>query len=222
MSFLWNSSAELDRVLSGHRIGDEQNFLRIEQPLQRLHLLHELVVDVQTAGGIDDEHVAAGVDGLAPRFFGQPLDGRRVRFADLAFVKIGLDRRRHDFQLLARRGTVNVNRNQQRPVSAILEPVGELARGRGFAGALQPRHQHDRRRLRGELQFGRVFAKRRDQFVADNLDDLLARRKRGQHFLPDGLGLDAVDEVFDNFEVDVGLKQRQTNLFQRLGRCSLP
>ena len=86
----------VDGVLSGHRIGDEQNFLRIEQPLERLHLLHQLVVDVETPGGIDDEHVAAGVDRFAPRFFGQPLDGRRIRFADLAFVKVGLDRRRHD------------------------------------------------------------------------------------------------------------------------------
>ena len=35
---------------------------------------------------------------------------------------------------------------------------------------------------------GRVFAEHLDQFVAHDLDDLLARRKRGQHFLPDGLG----------------------------------
>ena len=63
----------------------------------------------------------------------------------------------------------------------------------------------------------RILAKRRDQFVADNLDDLLAGRKRRQHFLSDGLGLDAVDQLFDNFEVDVGFKQRQANLAQRLG-----
>ena len=41
--------------------------------------------------------------------------------------------------------------------------------------------------------------------------------ERGQHVLADGLGLDAVDEVFDDFEVDVGFKQRQTDLFHRLG-----
>ena len=56
------------RVLSGHGVGDEQNLRRIQQLLQRLHLVHELVVDVQAARGIDDQHVAAGDDGLAARF----------------------------------------------------------------------------------------------------------------------------------------------------------
>ncbi len=102
-------------------------------------------------------------------------------------------------------------------MSAILQPVGELARCRGFARPLQPCHKHDRWWLRGKLQLGRILAQRRDQFVAEDLDDLLTRRKRRQHFLTDGLGLYAVDEFFNNFEVDVGLKQRQTNLFQRLG-----
>src|ERR1035437_9501752 len=64
-----------DRVLSSHRIGDKQNLLRIEQPLQRLHLLHKLLVDVEAAGSIDDKHVAPSVDRFAPRFFGKPLDG---------------------------------------------------------------------------------------------------------------------------------------------------
>ena len=79
----------VDRVLSGHRVGDEQDFLRVEQLFQRLHLVHQLIVDVQTSGGIDDEHVAAGVDGLAPRFFRKALDRRGIRFADLAFVDVG-------------------------------------------------------------------------------------------------------------------------------------
>ncbi len=46
---------------------------------------------------------------------------------------------------------------------------------------------------------------------------MLARRERGQHFLAHSLCLDAVDKIFDDFEVDVGFKQRQTNLFHRLG-----
>ena len=86
VSFLWNSSAESNRVLAGHGVGDEENFLRIQDLLQRLHLVHQLLVDVQTAGGIDDEHVAGVVDGLAPRFLHQALDGRGVGLFDLAFV----------------------------------------------------------------------------------------------------------------------------------------
>src|SRR5208283_3363279 len=207
----------VDGVLPGHRIGDKQNLLRIEQPLERLHLLHELVVDVETSSSIHNQNVAPGVDRLASRLLGKPFDGSRIRLADLAFIKVGLDRRRDHLELLASSRTINVNRDQQRTVSAILKPVGKLARGSGFAGALQPGHEHDGWRLRGKLQFSRIFAESRDQLVADDLDNLLARRERSQHFLPDSLSLNAVDEFFDNFEVDVGFKHRQTNLFQRLG-----
>ena len=65
----------------------------------------------------------------------------------------------------------------------------------------------------------RVFAESLDQFVAHDLDDLLAGRERGQHFLAHGFGLDAVDQLFDDFEVDVGFEQRQPNFAQRLAQC---
>ena len=55
-----------------------------------------------------------------------------------------------------------------------------------------------------------------DQFVAHDLDHLLGRRKRGHHFLPYRLGPNVVDQLFDDFEVDVGLKQRHADFFQRL------
>ena len=80
---------------------------------------------------------------------------------------------------------------------------------------MQSGHEHDRGRLRCELHARRVFAESLDQFVAHDLDDLLARRKRGQHFLAHGLGLDAVNQLFDHFEVDVGFKQRQPDFAQR-------
>ena len=158
----------------------------------------------------------AGVDGLAARFFRQTLDRRGVGFADFAFVDVGLDRLRHDFQLLAGRGTVDVDRDQQRPMAAILEPVCQLAGGRGLAGALQAGHEHDGRRLRGELHARGVAAESFDQLIAQDLDDLLARRKRGRHLLADGLFLNVVDELLYDFEVDVGFEQRQTDLAQRL------
>ena len=66
----------------------------------------------------------------------------------------------------------------------------------------------------------RVLAEDLDQFIAHNLDDLLARRQRRQHFLADGLGLNVVDQLLDDFEVDVGLKQRQPDLASAPRRCS--
>ena len=203
------------RVLAGHGVGDEEDLLRIEYLLQRLHLVHQLLVDVQPAGGVNDEHVAGVIDGLAPGFLHQPFDSRGVRFLDLAFVDMGLDGLRNHLELLARRRAVNVNRDQHGPVSGLLEPVRELARSGGLAGTLQTRHQHNRGRLGGELQFGRVFAQDGDQFVANNLDHLLGGRKRGQHLLAQRLFADVLDQFFDDVEVNVGFEQRHADFFQR-------
>ena len=68
----------VDRVLAGHGVGDEQNLLRVEQLFQPLHLGHQLFVDVQAAGGVDDQRVEAEVARLAAGFRGQPLDQRRA------------------------------------------------------------------------------------------------------------------------------------------------
>src|SRR5262249_24757025 len=54
-----------------------------------------------------------------------------------------------------------------------------------------------------------------DQFVAHDLDDMLARRERREHVLPDGLCADALDEALDDLEVDVGLEQRHAHLTER-------
>ena len=43
----------------------------------------------------------------------------------------------------------------------------------------------------------------------------------GQHFLPHGLGLDAVDQLFDHFEVDVSFEQREADFAQGFGNVFL-
>ena len=185
----------VDGVLAGHGVGDEEDLLRGEQLLQALHLGHQLFVDVQAAGGVDDERVAAHDDGFAAGFFGQALDERRAGGLALqvAFVEAGLDLLGDDLELLARGGAVDVDRNQHGPVTALLEPGGELAAGGGFAGALQPGHENHGGRLRGEFEARRVFAEQRDQLVADDLDHLLGGRERGEDFGADGFVADVLD-----------------------------
>ena len=181
--------------------------------------LHQLFVDVQAAGGVDDQRVEAEVARLAAGFRGQPFDQRRAGALafQVAFVDLGFDRLRDHSELLARGGAVDVDRDQHGPVAALLEPGGQLAAGGGFARALQARHQNDRGRLRGEFEARRVFAQQLDQLVAHNLDDLLGGRERGQHFGAHGLGADVLDQVADDVEVDVGLEQRHADFAQGFG-----
>ena len=63
----------LDRVLPGHRVGDVEQVGRLDRVLDRLQLVHQLVVDVQPAGGVDDDHVEAEVP--------SPRPARRARAA---------------------------------------------------------------------------------------------------------------------------------------------
>ena len=93
---------------------------------------------MQAAGGIDDEHVGAGIDGLVARFLNQALDCRRIGLNVRAFIDVGLDRLRNDFELLASGGTVNVDRNQQRSMPAILEPIRQFAGGGGLPEPCKP------------------------------------------------------------------------------------
>ena len=72
-------------------------------------------------------------------------------------------------------------------MAALFEPLGELAGGGGFTGALQAGHEDDGGRLGGELEAGGVLAEEFDELVADDLDDLLGGREGGSTSVPRAL-----------------------------------
>ena len=209
----------VDGVLAGHGVGDEEDLLRREELFEALHLGHQFFVDVQAAGGVDDERVAAHDDGFAAGFFGQTLDKRGAGGLALlvAFVEARLDLLGDDLELLARGGAVDVDRNEHGTVTTLFEPGGQLAGGRGFAGALQAGHENDGGRLGGEVEAGGISAEQGDELVANDFDHLLGGRERGEDFSADGFLADVLKKVGDDLEVDVGLKQGDANFAQSLG-----
>ena len=54
----WNASRDVHRVLAGHRVDDEQDVRRLDRLAHRGQLVHQLVVDVQSAGRVEDDDVA--------------------------------------------------------------------------------------------------------------------------------------------------------------------
>ena len=201
----------LDRVLPGHRVGDVEQVGRLRRLLDRLQLHHQLVVDVEAAGGVDDDDVEAGVAGLGQRA------ARALHGIHLAGRVVYLDARllRNYRELFDGRGPPDVGRYEQRVPALLREPARQLA-GRGrLAGALQPEQQDDARpRLRRRQSALRV-AEQRQHLVAHDPHDLLRRGQAAQHFLVDRLVADAVDERLDDLEVDVGLEQRHADFPQR-------
>ncbi len=160
----------LDRVLPGHRVGDVKQIRRPRDFLDRDELLHQLVVDVQAARGIDDHDVVAD----RPRFGQRALRARdRIHFTGrVVHAHTGL--RRHNTQLLDRRRAPHVGGHDDRVASLLCEPLGELAGRRGLARALQPEHQDHARPVRRFLQPALRIAEQREQLIANDLDDLLA------------------------------------------------
>ena len=54
----WNAVRDVDRFLTGHRVDDEQRVVRLHDVADLAQLVHELDVDLQTTGGVDDHDVA--------------------------------------------------------------------------------------------------------------------------------------------------------------------
>jgi len=57
-----------------------------------------------------------------------------------------------------------------------------------------------------------MLAQNGDQFVPDDLDNLLRGAEGGKHLLAHGLDAHTLNEGLDYFEMDVGLKKSDTDL----------
>ena len=138
---------EIDGVLAGQRVGDEQDLVRARGRLDLGHLGHQGFVDMGAPGGVEQHDVIAlqarGLFGANGDLHGGLAgdDGQRID-ADLA---------PEHGELLLRRRTLDVERGHQHlALHALVEALGDLRRGRRLASALQADH-HDgdgRRRRR--------------------------------------------------------------------------
>ncbi|MNZ69798.1 hypothetical protein D3C78_881120 [compost metagenome] len=198
-------------VLAGHGIDHEQGFNRLDRGMQRLDFVHHVGVDVQTAGGVDNDHVDELELGLANRRFG---NGHRL-LADIGREEGHANVVGQRFQLLDRSRAVDVGRNHHHALLlALLEEARQLTGGGGLARALQTGHQHHGRRGGIERE---VFVGRTHQAFQLGLDDLHERLARGQaarHLGADRTLLDLVDEILDHRQGDVSLEQRHAHFTQ--------
>ncbi|MNM55024.1 hypothetical protein D3C81_661540 [compost metagenome] len=179
--------------------------------MQRLDLAHHLFIDVQTTGGIDDDHV----DEFEFCFLNSRLRDLDRLLAQVGWEEGNANFTSQHFQLLDRRRTVNVRgHDHDRLLLALFKEARELAGGGGFTSALQTGHQDDSRWNGAQVQ---VFVGRAHQAFELGLDDLhegLARRQAARHLGTDGTFLDRIDEVLDHRQGDVGFEQRHAHFAQ--------
>ena len=203
---------DVDRVLAGHRVDREQDVVRADPLLDRDQLVHQLAVDVEATGGVDDQDVGPLLLDLVERPAGD-LD--RIGL-DAALVAGDLGLLGEPLQLLDGGGALGVAGGDGDGLLLLAEVAGEL-RGRGrLAGALKPRHQDHRRALRGEHEVAAGAAHQLGQLLVDDLDDHLAGIEALEDPLADRLLADSGDEGLRDLVVDVGLEQGETDLAHRL------
>ena len=106
---------DVDDILAGHGVDDHQHLVGLDGLLDVDGLLHHLFVDLQTTGGIDDDHVTQVVNGLLNGTLGNVDRVRAVtaedRNADLATER---------GQLVGSGGTIDVARGEQRRSACFL------------------------------------------------------------------------------------------------------
>ena len=198
---------DVDRVLTGHRVDDQQDLGRIQGLFEPRDLVHQLFVDVKPAGGVDDDDVVV----VLLRLFERALDDLlRIDLPHLEHRNAGV--LADDLQLLDRRRTIDVARDEHRVLALLAQHHSQLAAHRRLAAALKSAHQDDRRRLGRDLDLAACAAHHRDQFFVDNLDDLLGRVEPFEHAFADSLLGHLGDEIFDDRKVDVRFEQRDADL----------
>jgi hypothetical protein len=200
----------VDRFLADHRIDDQIHLVRLHLLVDLLQLVHQIVVDLQAAGGVEDDCVAERSlrlgDGVATDADGV---GRVAvdRDADLSPERA---------KLFDGAGALEVRRGQQRLAALRLQRQRQLRRGGRLAGPLQAAEHDDRGSVAALRQLVVHRPHQRDELLVDDLDDLFCRVDAGQHLLADGLGLDVGDELLHHVQVDVRLEEDGADLAEAL------
>ena len=176
-------------------------------------LVHQLLVDVQAAGRVDDQHVAVLLDGLLARPLGD-LDRRRSRPA--ASRRGPWPGRRASRAARPPPAAAGRRRPRRRPCSACPGAWRASRMAVVLPEPWRPAHQDHRGAARGEDQVAAGAAHQRGELVVDRLDHRLARVERLRDLLAGEALLERGGEVLDDLEVDVGLEQREPHLAEGL------
>jgi hypothetical protein len=204
----------IDRILTQHRINDEQSLDRPDRRVYVGDFLHHRGIDGQAASGVHQQDIVVVSSG--------PID-RTARDIDRFLggcgrKEIGPRLRGDGFQLLDGRRAVDVaGHHQDLFPLRLTQHLGELADGGGLARTLQAGHQDDCRRLCRQIQSAVGVAHQSGEFTVNDTDQSLSRAQRSDHLFADGFFLDGGDQFLDCRQGYVRLQQGQANLAQGIG-----
>ncbi len=119
---------DVDGLLAGHRVDDEDHVLGLRLVAHALELGHQLLVDLQAAGGVDDH-------GVEPRLpcAGEPAACRLDRVLRVGAEDGDLNLRAELLELVDRCGALQVGGDQARLAALAAQVQRELRSGRRLA-----------------------------------------------------------------------------------------
>ena len=218
----------LDRVLTDHRVDDEQDFIGLHGVTDIACLLHQLLVHAQATGGIDDHRVIklllGEFDGIACHLHriarSLARSGHSLAAVGLHALLGGVDGYAGTFADHLQLGhcvrTLQIGRHQQRCVAGVLEPVAKLAGQRGFTGTLKTCEHDDRRRVLGEVQRAvHALTEHVGKLLIDDLHHLLGRVERLGHLGAQCAFAHLASEGTHHVERHIGVEQRAADFADR-------
>ena len=195
------------RVLTGHGVHDQHDLVWLDGGLDVFQLVHQSLVHMQTAGGVQKHHVVTVLTGVE-----DGLLRRLHRILGSLFKHGNPQLFAADLQLLNGGGTVNVAGDQQRILPLPLHQSGQLAAVGGFTRALQT-HQHDDCRAVGvDVDMLGIAAHELAKLLVDDLNDHLGRGQGFQNVGADAALGDGFGKILDHLVADVRFQQCHANL----------
>ena len=207
----------VDGILTGHGIDHEESLVWTEVILEIADLVHHLLINGKTTGGIDDDHVVA--IGLSL------LDGMVGNHAHILVVWLAIYRNTHllayHLQLVDSGRTIHVTSHEQRFLTFLrLEHVGKFATECGLTRTLQTAHQDDGR-VTFELEWSFLAAHQLSQLIVYQLDHQLSWFHGCEHVHAQRLLLHLVGEFLSHLIVDIGIKECTTHVLHGFSHVDL-
>ena len=201
-------------ILSRHGIHHEENLVRMRGIPDVLYLLHQFLVNGQTARRIDDDHVVRLGTSLLDGILGHP-DGVCCPHLHVAGHPYLVSQH---LQLFHSGGAERIAGSHQWVlVLLLLQHLGQFTREGRLTRTVQTRHEDDGgvTHTSGQVEFCGLATHEGSQFVVYDLHHQLAGLHGGEHVLSQCLLLHRVGKILGHAVVDIGIQQGTSYVLER-------
>jgi len=179
--------------------------------VQGLDLLHQLAIDMQATGGIDNQHIGKGL-ASGSHSVGGNIEGLLLGATG---EKMGANISGQCLQLLDGGRPVDIRTHHHDLfLVALLQVASQLGNRGGLTGTLQTCHQNDGRRRYGEVELLVAGAHHRFQLLLDDLQELLPGIEAALDLDTHGAVAHMVDKVLDDRQGNVSFQQGHAHFAQ--------